>query len=139
MKKLKLAILKSLKSLWRVLPIILTTILIVGLFSALIPKSFYTAIFRQNVILNSFTGAAVGSISAGNPITSYILGGEFLKQGINLIVVTAFLVSWVTVGIIQIPAESTILGRKFAFLRNFISFVFSLIIAVLAFMIISKI
>jgi len=82
-----------------------------------------------NIIFDSFIGSIIGSISAGTPIISYILGGEMLKQGISLIAVTAFLVAWVTVGFIQIPAESIILGKRFAILRNISAFVLSIIVA----------
>ncbi len=130
-ENLKQATLKSAKGLWKAFPMILGMILLISLISALIPKSFYTAVFSQNIFLDSIIGALVGSISAGNPITSYIFGGEMLNQGIGLIAVTAFIVSWVTVGIIQFPAESAILGKKFALLRNLTSFVFSIIVAIL--------
>jgi len=60
-----------------------------------------------------------------------------LKQGISLIAVTAFLVSWVTVGFIQIPAESVALGKKFAILRNLSAFVLSMIVAFTAILILS--
>ena len=85
----------------------------------------------SNSFLDSFIGSLVGSISAGNPITSYIFGGEMLSQGVGLIAVTAFIVSWVTVGIIQLPAESAILGKRFALLRNLTAFVFSIIVAII--------
>jgi hypothetical protein len=62
---------------------------------------------------------------------SYIIGGELLKQGISLIAVTAFIVAWVTVGFIQLPAESMILGKKFAFVRNILSFIFAIIVALI--------
>lgn len=54
-----------------------------------------------------------------------------LNQGVGLIAVTAFIVSWVTVGIIQLPAESVILGKKFAILRNISAFILSIIVAIL--------
>jgi uncharacterized membrane protein YraQ (UPF0718 family) len=54
-----------------------------------------------------------------------------LDQGISLMAVTALLVSWVTVGSIQLPAEMQTFGLRFALLRNGISFVFALIIALL--------
>ena len=75
-------------------------------------------------------GSTVGSISAGNPITSYIIGGELLKEGISLFAVTAFITAWVTVGIIQLPAEASILGKRFALARNILSFIFSIIVAI---------
>ena len=122
---------KAAKGLWMALPMILGTILLISLISAIIPKSFYTTIFGKNLFLNSLIGSSIGSISAGNPITSYIFGGEMLNQGVGLIAVTAFLVSWVTVGLIQLPAESAILGKKFAIIRNVTAFIFSIIVAVI--------
>jgi uncharacterized membrane protein YraQ (UPF0718 family) len=122
---------KAIKGLWISFPMILGTILLVSLISALIPTSFYTSIFSKNSFLNSFIGSLIGSVSVGHPITSYIFGGEMLTQGVELVAITAFLVSWVTVGIIQIPAESAILGKKFALLRNFTSFILSIFVAII--------
>jgi len=130
-KLMKQSIFKAAKGLWMAFPMILGTILLISLISAIVPKSFYTSVFSQNSFLDSLIGGLIGSISAGNPITSYIFGGEMLSQGIGLIAVTAFLVSWVTVGLIQLPAESTILGKKFAILRNITAFVFSIIVAMI--------
>jgi len=123
------SIIKASKSLVKVLPLILGTVLFVSLLTTVVPESFYTKFFNKNIIFDSFIGAMIGSISAGTPIVSYILGGEMLKQGISLIAVTAFLVTWVTVGFIQIPAESIILGKRFAIWRNLSAFVLSIIVA----------
>jgi uncharacterized membrane protein YraQ (UPF0718 family) len=110
--------LKSLKSFAKMLPIIVSTLLLVSLVTPLIPKSVYVSVFQKNVVLDSVIGSFFGSILAGNPMTSYILGGEFLKEGVSLVAVTAFLVAWVTVGFVQLPAEAMILGKRFAVLRN---------------------
>jgi uncharacterized membrane protein YraQ (UPF0718 family) len=134
-KNFKEALLKAGKALWKAFPLIFGTILLVSLIIVLIPKSFYLEIFRGNVIFDSIIGSLIGSISAGTPITSYIIGGELFEQGISLIAITAFLVAWVTVGIIQLPAESSILGKKFAFLRNFISFILAIVVAIITILI----
>ncbi len=126
---MKKSIIKASISLAKVLPLILGTILLVSLLTTIVPESFYTKFFNKNIILDSFIGGIIGSISAGTPIISYILGGEMLKQGISLIAVTAFLVAWVTVGFIQLPAESITLGKKFAILRNLSAFALSIIVA----------
>lgn len=130
---------KAAKALWTSFPMIIGTVLLVSLISALVPKSFYLSIFSKNSITDSFIGSLIGSISAGSPITSYIFGGEMLANGIGLIAVTAFLVSWVTVGIIQFPAESAILGKKFAILRNVTAFFFSIIVAIITVLILEVI
>ncbi len=127
---MKKAIMKAVSGLWKVFPIIIGTLLLVSLLPSLIPKSFYSKVFAKNLIIDPVIGTTIGSLSAGNPITSYIIGGEMLGQGVTLVAVTAFLVAWVTVGLIQLPAESAILGKKFALLRNAISFVMAVLVAI---------
>jgi len=135
MQKLKETTLKAGKGLWKAFPMILGTILLISLITTLVPKSFYTSIFQNNIFIESFIGSLVGSISAGNPVTSYIFGGELLAQGVSLLAVTAFLVAWVTVGLIQLPAESAILGKKFALLRNITAFILAIIVAIITILI----
>ncbi len=131
-QKLKMSTVKAFKSIWNSLLILLSVIMLIALVDVLIPKSFYAKIFVGNPLIDSFIGAIAGSILAGNPITSYILGGEFLKQGISMVAVISFIVAWVTVGVVQFPAESIILGKKFALTRNLISFIFAIIVAMIS-------
>lgn len=128
---LKEAFLKTLNGFWQFLPIIFGVIMLVSLSIVAIPKTFYTDIFTGNKIMDPLFGAIFGSIASGNPITSYIIGGELLKQGVSLIAITAFILAWVSVGIIQLPAESLMLGRKFAITRNVVSFLTALVVAIL--------
>ncbi len=128
---MKQSITKAAKGLWNSFPMIFGTILLISLISAIIPKTFYTTIFNGRIFLDSLIGSTIGSISAGHPMTSYIFGGEMLSQGVSLLAVTAFLVSWVTVGLIQLPAESAILGKKFAILRNVTAFILSIVVAII--------
>ena len=85
------------------------------------------------------SGAFCGSILAGNPVNSYVIGGELITNGVSLFAVTAFIMAWVTVGIIQLPAEIAALGKRFALIRNAISFLLSMIIAMFAVTIIERI
>ncbi|MBN1896201.1 MAG: hypothetical protein JW789_00550 [Candidatus Aenigmarchaeota archaeon] len=120
---------KSGKSLCNSLPVLAGAVLLVGLASSLVPHTFYSSIFSHNPLIDSLIGSTAGSFLAGNPLTSYVLGGEMLSQGVSLLAVTSFLVAWVTVGMVQLPAESILLGRRFAVLRNILSFVFSILVA----------
>ncbi len=131
LKNTKKALIRTLRNFKQTLPIILSVIMLVSLLLVLIPNSFYRSIFTGNKIADPLMGATIGSISSGNPIISYILGGELLGQGVSLIAITAFILSWVTVGIIQLPAESLMLGKRFAITRNIVSFAASLIVAFL--------
>jgi len=128
---MKDAILKSARALGKMLPIIAGIVMLVSLANALLPKSFYSSVLTGNNFIDPFIAAIVGSISAGTPVVSYIISGELLKQGISLIAVTAFLLAWVTVGTIQMPAEGLALGKRFTILRNLSSYVLAIIIAVI--------
>jgi uncharacterized membrane protein YraQ (UPF0718 family) len=114
-----------------ILPVIIGVILLTGLLIELLPVDILAAWFGQNALLDAVTGAVTGGISAGHPISSYVLGGELLNKGVSLVAVTAFLVSWVTVGSIQLPAEGVMLGWRFALVRNLLSFFSSILIALL--------
>jgi len=103
--------------------VLISILLLIALFISAVPEDFYSRIFTGNSIFDSVMGAIFGSIAAGNPLNSYIIGGELLNHGVSIIAVTAFILSWVTVGIVQLPAEILMLGRNFAILRNLFSFV----------------
>lgn len=83
------------------------------------------------MLAEGFVGAGIGSVSIGNPLVSYILAGEFLEEGIGLVAVTALVVSWVTVGSVQLPAEIQSFGARFALVRNGLAFFSAVLIAIL--------
>ncbi len=133
MKALK----QTLKSLNMTLPILIGILLLLSLFQVLITEDQLVTLFKGNLLLDSFTGAILGSILAGNPITSYVLGGELFDAGVSIIAISAFIVSWVTVGLIQLPAEMLLLGKKFALLRNLFSFLSAILIGICTYFILS--
>jgi len=122
---------KTGKMLFRVLPNIFAVVLLSGLIMEFVPLDRLSEYLGGGFFSDGLVGAGIGSISIGNPLVSYVLGGALLEQGISLMAVTALLVSWVTVGSIQLPAEIQTFGARFALLRNGVSFVFALIIAFL--------
>ena len=111
------------------LPVILGTLLLTSLLLPFIPRLLELGLFGRNPLSDALTGAAVGSIAAGQPVVSYLLGGELQRSGVSLPGVTALVVTWVTVGIIQLPLEAVALGRAFAVIRNLLSFLSALAIA----------
>jgi len=112
-------------------PILIGVLLLIALIIEAIPKNYYGKVFTGHNLLDPIIGSVFGSIAAGNPLNSYIIGGELMDQGVSLVAVIAFILSWVTVGIVQLPAESIMLGRKFAIYRNFFSFLSAIVIAIL--------
>ncbi len=104
------------------LPILLGVLLWVSMFLEAMPQDLSAAIFTGQPLLDAIEGATLGSIATGQPVVSYILGGELLKHGASAVAVTALVFSWVTVGVVQLPAEALMLGTRFALWRNLISY-----------------
>ena len=121
---------KALKSFGVALPVLLGVVLLLGLFKIYVSSELISSVFTGELFRDTVLGSMIGSISAGNPITSYIIGGELLKEGVSLFAVAAFISAWVTVGVIQLPAEATILGKRFAIIRNVLSFIFAILVAI---------
>lgn len=128
-KSLKKVFLKSINSLLNTLPIMIGIMLLIGLMKSFISFESLANLFTQNIFIDTTLGAFMGSILAGNSINSYIIGNEMISSGISLFAVTAFIVSWVTVGFVQIPIENELLGKKFTLVRNILSVVFAVIIS----------
>lgn len=127
----KKSILKAAKGLLHMLPVIIGVVLIVGLFRAIITQDMIAILFRGIPFVDGVIGVVIGSIFTGNAITSYIIGHELLMKQVSLFAVTAFIVSWVTVGMVQLPAEMAALGKRFSLLRNAISFLLSFLVALI--------
>ena len=112
-------------------PLLLGVIGLVGIFQVLVTPQMLAGLFQDNPLLDTLIGTLGGAAAAGNPIVSYLIGGELLDQGISLYAVTAFILSWVTLGFTQLPAEIEVFGGRFTLYRNILAFVFTMLIAVL--------
>ncbi len=134
-KKNKPDIKTVLKKTWNsfqfMLPIIFSVLLVVAFLQSIIPEDYYSKIFTGNIIIDPLLGAVLGSISLGNPIVSYVIANGLLSNGVGFIAITAFIVSWVSVGIVQLPAESFYLGKRFALVRNIASFFGAILIGII--------
>lgn len=127
---IKESISNTMRMLKMAVPMIFGILMLISLLNPIFQK-YYPVIFSGNYFLDPLWGALAGSVAFGIPITSYVVGGELLKEGVSLLAVTAFILSWTTVGVAMLPIEIKFLGGKFALLRNGLNFVNSIIIAVL--------
>lgn len=112
-------------------PMILGTIGLVGLFQTMVSPQTLASFFSGNIFADTLIGTVTGAFISGTPIISYLLGGELLNQGISLYPVTAFILSWVTMRLLHIPVEVAYFGKRFTFYRNFLAFIFTIIISLL--------
>ena len=124
------AFFKSLKGFLFNLPLLLSVILLTGLFEVFITPKMLSSLFSGNTFLDTLTGTIVGGASVGQPFVSYLIGGELLDDGMSFYAVTAFILSWVTLGIVQLPYEYRLFGARFTLIRNLLAFIFALLIAI---------
>ena len=122
---------KTANSFRHTMPILIPVMLLISLAITAIPSGFYSSVFSGNAAVDSFLGTVAGSIAAGNPINSYVIGGELMSNGVSMMAIGAFIFAWVTVGLVQFPAESMMLGRRFAVARNAVSFCMAMGLGVL--------
>lgn len=125
---MKQAFLQTINLFKTLLPMLSGVLLLVSLMHQLFQNQ-YQNWFTGNYFLDPLIGALAGSISFGIPITSYVTGGELLHAGVSLLAVTAFIMTWTTVGLVMIPLEASSLGRRFAVVRNLLNFIFALLVA----------
>ncbi|MFP3903468.1 MAG: NifB/NifX family molybdenum-iron cluster-binding protein [Armatimonadota bacterium] len=128
---LSAAVQRSLRQFGNILPVLLGVMLLAGLLKVFISREALTAIFSGRPVTDTLWGAVSGSIFAGNAVNSYVIGAALRDAGVSLFAVTAMIITWVTVGIVQLPAEASALGTRFTIVRNAVAFVVSLGVAML--------
>jgi len=112
-------------------PMLLAVIGLVGLLQSVLTPEMIHSIFSGNAVYDMFVATLVGGVSVGQPFISYILGGELLQEGISLYAVSAFILAWVTLGVVQLPLEWSLFGARFTIVRNLLAFVFAFVISFL--------
>jgi hypothetical protein len=120
--QIRAALLKTLRGFATLLPLLLAMLLLISLLLSLFPDVITAGMFGHGTLLDTLLGASLGSAAVGQPMISYILGGELLAAGVGLTAVTALLVSWVSVGFLHLPAEAMLLGKGYALKRNAVAF-----------------
>jgi len=127
--RFKEAFLGTLKSLYTIAPMLLAVIGLVGLFQSVVTPEMLHTLFSGKILQDTFIATLIGGVSVGQPFLSYIIGGELLKEGISLYAVSAFILAWVTLGVVQLPLEWSLFGTRFTWVRNLLAFVFAIVIA----------
>jgi hypothetical protein len=130
-KRILLSLKKTTRTFINILPIIFGMLLLTSLVITLFPQQISSGLFGNGEIIDALIAGSIGSVAIGHPLASYLVGGELLKNGVSLVAVTALLVTWVSVGFMQLPAEMMVLGKGFAILRNVMCFISAIVVAFL--------
>ncbi|MFA6867088.1 MAG: permease [Clostridia bacterium] len=109
---------------------ILSIILLIGLVLAILPpQSIAGFVEEQNKLLATVVAAAFGTITLIPAFIAFPLVGTLVDAGVGVVPSVAFLTTLTMVGVVTFPLERKEFGAKFAVVRNILSFVFAIIIA----------
>ncbi|MBL4933273.1 permease [Clostridium paridis] len=128
--KTKKALLRGWKSLENMLPQFLGIIIVVGLTLAVLKPETISRILGSNSgVFGVFLAALLGSIAMMPTFVAFSTGNMLLNNGAGLAQVAALISTLTLIGIITIPLEAKYIGKRGTFYRNFIAFIFSIIVA----------
>ncbi len=128
---LKIAFKKALNNFLSMTPMLLGVIGLVSIMQTYVTPEMLSHLFGYGITTDIFTGTLIGAISSGNPAVSYIISEQLLNQGVTLYAVGAFILAWVTLGIVQLPAEASVFGLKFTFYKNILTLFATMLVAYL--------
>lgn len=106
-------------SLLSLLPLLVAIFALVGLFQEFFPPELIESVMGQeNRLVSLLVGGLAGAISIGPPLASYPIAGSLLSNGAWPPAVAAFIMSWISVGMVTLPFEASVFSWRFALLRN---------------------
>ena len=131
-EKTKKALLKGWKSIEGILPQFLGIILIVGITLAILrPEIISNIVGNNSGVIGVFLSAIIGSIAMMPTFVAFSLGNTLLLNGAGYSQVGALVSSLVLIGLMTFPLEAKYIGKRAAFLRNLIAFLFSIIVGII--------
>lgn len=122
----------AVKSFIRILPTVLTIIVVIGLLLAFVlPDQISRFIGDQSGFGGLLAIAAAGAVLHIPALLSFPLAASLLQSGAGVAAVAAFITSLTMIGVVTLPLEIKELGKKMAFLRNGLSFIIAIAIALI--------
>jgi uncharacterized membrane protein YraQ (UPF0718 family) len=120
------------KSFMRIVPMVLIIVVAIGLLLGFVPPTQISRLAgEQSGVLGVLLIATVGALMHIPALISFPLAASLLKSGASITVVAAFITTLTMIGTVTLPLEIKGLGKKMALLRNGISFVIAIIIALI--------
>ena len=115
----------------KMLPALLAVTGLMGIISgALSPETISRYMGPESGYWAMVIGAIVGSITLIPSIVALPLAGSIYSAGATSMAVAAFITTLNMVGVVTAPLEIEQLGKRYTLVRNGLSFVFALIIAI---------
>jgi len=111
---------------------IVAILFLIGLILTFLPPETIKQYAGQsNSIVTTIVFALVGCITLIPAFVAFPLAGSLVNAGASIVPVVAFLTTLTMVGIVTFPLEKKEFGTKFTLIRNSLSFIFAISIALI--------
>ena len=122
----------ALKRFLAILSAFLTMLILVSVVLFLLPDKLITQYLgSDNILTGVLCGSLLGSITLMPGFIAFPLCGILLKKGVLYMVLSAFTTTLMMVGVLSFPIEKAYFGTKVTILRNGLSFLIALVVAVM--------
>lgn len=129
-KKTRLALKKAWTYFEGIMPQFLAVVCIVGiLLSVVTPEMISKVSGRESGFIGVLLSALIGAITLMPTFVAFSTADTLLKSGAGYAQIAALVSTLTLVGIATYPLEAKYIGKRGAFLRNFLAFLFSFIVA----------
>jgi len=120
------------KSFIEILPMVFIIVIIIGLLLGFIPPDEISRfVGEQSGLKGVLLVGVVGAFMHIPSLLSFPLAASLLEKGASVSAVAAFITTLTMIGMITLPLEIKELGKKMALLRNGLSFIIAIIIALI--------
>lgn len=130
-RRTKRALQIALQTLTNLAPSLLGMTAMIGLLLALTPPEVLASLFRLNGWVGFAVVTMVGTIATIPAPVAFPLAGSLLKMGASLPALAAFVTTLTMVGLVTVPMEAELFGRRFAYTRQVVSLGLAVVIGVL--------
>ncbi|MBS3768077.1 MAG: permease [Candidatus Cloacimonetes bacterium] len=131
-EKTKQALQSSWKMFVKLLPALIMMMLLVSLVLGLIPRNTIAALMGEKAGWWGFSAMAVlGAVAHIPSLIAFPLSGSLLSEGAGVSTIAVFITTLTMIGVVTLPLEIKTMGKKFTILRNGISFIVAVIIALI--------
>lgn len=115
----------------KILPAFLTMLVLFSVGMTLLPREVITRLLgAESGWVGVAIAAAAGSVTLMPGFIAFPLCGALLEQGVRYMVLAAFSTALMTVGVLTYPLERQYFGRNVTLVRNAVSLLIALIVAV---------
>jgi uncharacterized membrane protein YraQ (UPF0718 family) len=116
----------------RLAPGVLAIIAVIGLIVGFVPPSWIlSAVGSERGILGAMAAALLGAVLFIPGIIAFPLAASLHGMGAGTTAVAAFITTLTMIGFVFLPLEIKELGRRFTLVRNGLSFLAALVVALL--------